>query len=74
MLNRALRMMEVDIIIKMGFFIKDLHLHIEQFHNEHFNDPQSVEKFVVYRGQGMSMIEFEQIRKQRVDLFLFMNQ
>ena len=28
MLNRALRLMEIDLIIKMGFFLKDLHNHI----------------------------------------------
>jgi hypothetical protein len=30
MLNRALRTTDVDIIIKMGFFISDLHRHIEK--------------------------------------------
>ena len=36
MLNRALRMSDVDIIIKMGFFIGDLHRHIEELHKEQF--------------------------------------
>ena len=31
MLNRALRTMEVDLIIKMGFFVRDLHQHIAHF-------------------------------------------
>jgi hypothetical protein len=30
MLDRALRLMDLDIIIKMDFFISDLHRHIEQ--------------------------------------------
>jgi hypothetical protein len=32
MLNRALRMMDADVLIKMGFFVNDLHRHIEQLH------------------------------------------
>jgi len=34
MLNRSLRVMDVDIIIKMGFFMGDLHRHIEQLHKK----------------------------------------
>jgi hypothetical protein len=34
MLNRGLRLMDVDIIIRMGFFIGDLHRHIEKLHSE----------------------------------------
>ena len=34
MLNRALRLMDTDVIIKLGFFIGDLHRQIEQLHNE----------------------------------------
>jgi hypothetical protein len=33
MFNRALRVMEVDLIIKMGFFIQDLHNHIAALHS-----------------------------------------
>ena len=54
MLNRSLRVMDVDIIIKMGFFIGDLHRHIEQLHKKQFNGQNSVTSFTVYRGQGMS--------------------
>jgi hypothetical protein len=34
MLNRALRLMEVDLIVKMGFFLRDLHNHIITLHAE----------------------------------------
>jgi hypothetical protein len=44
MLNRALRAMDVDIVIKMGLFIGDLHRHIEQLHKEQFGGGHS-EKF-----------------------------
>jgi hypothetical protein len=34
MLNRALRTMEVDLIIKMGFFVRDLYEHLAQLHSK----------------------------------------
>jgi hypothetical protein len=34
MLNRALRLMDIDIVIKMAFFIKDLHCQIAELHHE----------------------------------------
>ncbi|CAF3618384.1 unnamed protein product [Rotaria sp. Silwood1] len=49
MLNRALRLMDVDIIIKMGFFIDDLHRHIEKLHFEQFGEQYSGGIFTVYR-------------------------
>ena len=73
MINRALRMMDVDIIIKMGFFIKDLHRDIEKLHNEQFNDVHSRNKFLVYRGQGMVRTEFEQMAKTKGGLISFNN-
>jgi hypothetical protein len=36
MLNRALRTMEVELIIKMGFFVRDLHEHLVQLHSEQY--------------------------------------
>ena len=61
MFNRALRTLEVNAIIQMGRFIRDLHFHIGKLHSEQSrNDPTSV--FTVYRGQSMSEIEFQKIR------------
>jgi tetratricopeptide (TPR) repeat protein len=71
MLNRALRMMDADIIIKMGFFIGDLHRHIEELHKEQFTD--SHKNFTVYRGQGMSTTDFEQLTKSKGGLMSFNN-
>ena len=31
MLNQALRTMDIDLIMKLGFFVKDLHLNIVRF-------------------------------------------
>ncbi|CAF1199439.1 unnamed protein product [Didymodactylos carnosus] len=55
MLNRALRTQEVDTIIKMGFFVRDLHRHIEQLHSEQFGDHLG-RSFTVYRGQGRRIV------------------
>jgi tetratricopeptide (TPR) repeat protein len=73
MLNHALRVMDVDTIIKMGFFIDDLHRQIEQLHKEQFNKHYTDEIFAVYRGQGMSMIDFEQMKKTKGGLMSFNN-
>jgi len=73
MLNRALRLMDVDIIIKMGFFIVDLHRHIERLHSEQFKDYQSGNSFTVYRGQGMSKTNFDQMTKMNGGFLSFNN-
>jgi tetratricopeptide (TPR) repeat protein len=65
--------MDVDVIIKMGFFIGDLHRQIEQLHTEQFNGHQSGTTFTVYRGQGMSTVHFEQMKKTKGGLLAFNN-
>ncbi|CAF4108678.1 unnamed protein product [Adineta steineri] len=71
MLNRALRTLEVNIIIKMGFFVHDLHRNIEQLHLE--QSSEYVQPFIVYRGQGMSKRDFSKMMKTRGGLFSFNN-
>jgi tetratricopeptide (TPR) repeat protein len=73
MLNRALRLIDVGIIIKIGFFLGDLHRHIEQLHKEQFRDQNSATSFTVYRGQGMSKSEFEQMTETKDGLISFNN-
>jgi hypothetical protein len=64
-LNRALRLMDMDIIVRMGFFIKDLYRHIDQLHSEQFAHQSSNEAFILYRGQGLSKADFEQMTKTK---------
>ena len=73
MLNRALRLMDVDIIIKMGFFIGDLHRHIAQLHKDQINEHHFDAIFTTYRGQGMSKTDFEQMVKIKGGLLSFNN-
>jgi tetratricopeptide (TPR) repeat protein len=73
MLNRALRTTDVDIIIKMGFFIGDLHRHIEILHNQQFDSHPTNKIFTVYRGQGLSKADFDQLKNTKGGLMSFNN-
>jgi tetratricopeptide (TPR) repeat protein len=72
MLNRALREMHVDMIIKLGFFINDIQRQIKQLHQEQFGVPSSSDSFkLLYRGQGMMKIKFEEMSKNKGGLISF---
>ena len=73
MLNRALRVMDVDIIIKMGFFVRDLHNHIAALHAEQYGGQNHSKSFTVYRGQGLFPTDFEQLMKTEGGLLSFNN-
>ncbi|CAF1052073.1 unnamed protein product [Rotaria sordida] len=74
MLNRGLRQMDVDIILKMGFFIRHLHQHITNLHREQQNSKAAMPlKFQVFRGQGLSMEAFEKMKKTKGGLMSFNN-
>ena len=73
MLNHALRVMNADVIIKMGFFIGDLHRQIEQLHKEQYSKHLTGETFILYRGQGLSKTDFEQMSKIKGGLMAFNN-
>ncbi|CAF1171764.1 unnamed protein product [Rotaria sordida] len=70
MVNQSLRTHEVDTIIKMGFFIQDLHEEINKLHIKQTND-QDKQSFIVYRGQGLSKEEFEKLLKAKGGLMSF---
>ncbi|CAF0720593.1 unnamed protein product [Adineta steineri] len=73
MLNQALRLMDTDIIVRMGFFIKDLHRDIQRLHSKQFNGDQSGKTFRVYRGQGLSKGDFTEMTKTKGGLLSFNN-
>lgn len=72
MLNRALRRLETDTIINMGFFIRDLHRNIEELHQKQVSKYRG-KPFTVYRGQGLSEEDFEKLRKSKDGLISFNN-
>ncbi|CAF0891977.1 unnamed protein product [Adineta ricciae] len=67
MLNHSLRLMDGDMIIRMGFFINDLHHQIDQLHRSQ----PPVSNFTVYRGQGLSKIDFNTMQKSKGGLISF---
>ncbi|CAF1171859.1 unnamed protein product [Adineta ricciae] len=70
MLNRALRTLEIGTVIKMGFFIRDLHEQINNIYMQQVTDI-CAQSFTVYRGQGLSKEEFEKLRQNRGGLMSF---
>jgi tetratricopeptide (TPR) repeat protein len=73
MLNRALRTMEVELITKMGFFVRDLHNDITQFYTEQYGAHHDSDSFTVYRGQGLSQTDFNQLKTTQGGLISFNN-
>jgi len=73
MLNRALRLMDVDIIIQMGFFVCDLHKNITDLHSKQFHGQTSSKSFIVYRGQSLAQTDFNQLKQNQGGLLAFNN-
>jgi tetratricopeptide (TPR) repeat protein len=73
MLNRALRLMEVDLITTMGFFVRDLHEQIARLHSEQYGGQSHSNSFTVYRGQGLSPTDFDQLQTTQGGLLAFNN-
>ncbi|CAF3285830.1 unnamed protein product [Rotaria sp. Silwood2] len=70
-LNRALRLMEVDIIIDIGFFINDLHRQITELNQKQYRINHISKTFILYRGQAMDVKDFERIRNTPGGLLSF---
>ncbi|CAF1153474.1 unnamed protein product [Adineta ricciae] len=72
MLNCSLRTLEVDVIMKMGFFICDLHRQIESLQKQqiiHYHE----KTFEVFRGQGLFIVDFAKLEKNKGGLISFNN-
>ena len=72
MLNQALRTLNADIIINMGFFLRDVHRQIQEMYEEHMSSYDG-KSFVVYRGQGFLKSNFEKLQKTKGGLISFNN-
>ncbi|CAF1324274.1 unnamed protein product [Adineta steineri] len=72
MLNQALRIMDADIIINMGFFLRDVHQQIQQLHEQQVSS-YGRKSFPVYRGQGLIKSDFEKLQKSNGGLMSFNN-
>ncbi|CAF3599407.1 unnamed protein product [Rotaria socialis] len=71
MLNRALRMLDMEVMIKLGFFIQSLHLQLEQLHQAQSANFQQA--FTVYRGQELSQKDFQNLLDSKGGLLSFNN-
>ena len=71
LVNDALRHQKSDALIKMGFYLNDLHKHIEKLYRK--QKAEFSKKFVVYRGQGITQQKFEKLRKTKDGLLSFNN-
>ena len=71
-LNEALRMINIDLIIKFDFFIRDLHQRITTLHAEQFGQYEW-NLFNVYRGQVVPQKFFDKLRDAQGGLVSFNN-
>ncbi|CAF1426262.1 unnamed protein product [Rotaria magnacalcarata] len=68
-LNQALRTQDTEFMIEMGFFLRDLHRDIERKYSE----TDKTTKKYVYRGQGLSVADFNKIKERKDCLLSFNN-
>ena len=71
MLNHALRCLEMETMVKLGFFIRNLHQQSLELHREQLNDFKGT--FVVYRGQGFNEKDFHHLNSNKGGLLSFNN-
>ncbi|CAF1093501.1 unnamed protein product [Adineta ricciae] len=69
LVNWALREQEFDTIIRVGFFINDLHRHIAELHQAQISNRK--DEYIVYRGQGMSKERFTALKESVGGLLAF---
>ncbi|CAF4231231.1 unnamed protein product, partial [Rotaria magnacalcarata] len=68
MINRALRTMDTEVIIKMGFFLLAVHQQIQELHRQQSNTRVPL---TVYRGQTISNSEFQKLSNSKGDPLSF---
>ena len=71
-INQSLRLLQGDMIVTMGFFIKDLHCQLEQLHKKQIEKSDGV-SFILYRGQGLSLHDFDKLQQTCGGLMSFNN-
>ncbi|CAF1483194.1 unnamed protein product, partial [Adineta steineri] len=67
-INRSLRILDVKIIMKIVFFMHDLHCQIEHLYQEWIDKPNLL---TVYRGQIVTQSDFEKLKKGQGGLLSF---
>ncbi|CAF0833684.1 unnamed protein product [Rotaria sordida] len=67
LLKNALMTDNIDMMIKMGFFIRDVHQNIKNIYSQ----IDRTVKFIVYRGHEMLDVDFDKFIKYKGGLFSF---
>lgn len=70
MLTYALREFDIELIMKLAFFIRHVHEQIKDLYYKQFTKHDS-DNLIVYRGQGMSKNKFEKMRNNNGKLVSF---
>ncbi|CAF2071679.1 unnamed protein product [Rotaria magnacalcarata] len=73
MMNQPSHMMKLNLVIRMGFFIRDLHNNIAQVHAHQQAVYKTMGSFTVYRGQDFSQAEFDELAKMKGGFLSFNN-
>ncbi|CAF4035659.1 unnamed protein product, partial [Rotaria magnacalcarata] len=68
-LNRALRTQDIEVILKLAFFIQDLHCQVQKLHKE----ANYTTHMTLFRGQGMTNFDFDNLKKNQGGLISFNN-
>ncbi|CAF3332840.1 unnamed protein product [Rotaria socialis] len=68
-LNKALRSLDMECMVKIGFFIRNLHRQLEKQHQEQLSTYEK--EFLVYRGQGMTKEAFQHLLDTKGGLLSF---
>ncbi|CAF2150549.1 unnamed protein product [Rotaria magnacalcarata] len=71
MLNCGLRSLDMEAMSKLGFFIRSLHLQLKQLHQQ--QSANFKKSFTVYRGQGMTKEDFQNLLDSKGGLLSFSN-
>ncbi|CAF4678986.1 unnamed protein product, partial [Rotaria socialis] len=71
MLNWGLRSLDMEAMSKLGFFIRSLNLQLKQLHQK--QSAKFKKSFTVYRGQGMSEEDFQNLLDSKGGLLSFNN-
>ncbi|CAF4773005.1 unnamed protein product [Rotaria sp. Silwood1] len=69
-LERSLKTLDFEAIIKLGFFIRDLHEQLEKLHSKQFKKGKG-KLLTVYRGQGLPQSDLQKLKSHVGSLFSF---
>ncbi|CAF3404801.1 unnamed protein product [Rotaria socialis] len=71
-LNYSLRSLDTKVMMTMGLFIGNLYRQIVKLHQQQYHNCNDV-PFLVYCGQGLSIVDFDKIRRNKGGLITFNN-